>query len=109
MNDFLIPANFEDSGKIMGFFSMRNVVEAVIPALLFAFIIDIATLFSIMHCFENDESLEQTNRLIYDFSNDWMNKCRLQTQSEYNEYKKMFMLYNDNVSCMPTRSYLYAF
>ena len=32
MNDFLIPANFEDSGKIMGFFSTRNVVEAVILA-----------------------------------------------------------------------------
>ena len=30
LNDFLIPANFEDSGKIMGLFSTRNVVEAVI-------------------------------------------------------------------------------
>ena len=39
MNDFLIPANFEDSGKIMGFFSTRNVVEAVILALPFAFIV----------------------------------------------------------------------
>ena len=26
LNDFLIPANFEDSGKIMGLFSTRNVV-----------------------------------------------------------------------------------
>ena len=52
---------------------------------------------SIMHCFENDESLEKTNRLIYDFSNDWMNKCRVQTQSEYNEYKKMFMLAFSNL------------
>lgn len=50
-----------------------------------------------MHCFENDESLEKTNRLIYDFSNDWMNKCRVQTQSEYNEYKKMFMLAFSNL------------
>ena len=39
LNDFLIPANFEDSGKIMGFFSTRNVVEAVILALPFAFIV----------------------------------------------------------------------
>ena len=36
MNDFLIPANFEDSGKIMGLFSTRNVVEAVILVLPFA-------------------------------------------------------------------------
>ena len=33
LNDFLIPANFEDSGKIMGLFSTRNVVEAVILVL----------------------------------------------------------------------------
>ena len=39
MNDFLIPANFEDSGKILGMFSVRNVIEAVILALPFAFII----------------------------------------------------------------------
>ena len=39
MNDFLIPANFEDSGKIMGLFSTRNVVEAVILVLPFAFCI----------------------------------------------------------------------
>lgn len=39
MNDFLIPANFEDSGKIMGLFSTRNVVEAVIFVLPFAFCI----------------------------------------------------------------------
>ena len=39
MNDFLILSNFEDSGKIMGFFSTRNVVEAVILALPFAFIV----------------------------------------------------------------------
>lgn len=37
LNDFLIPANFEDSGKIMGLFSTRNVVEAVILVLPFAF------------------------------------------------------------------------
>ena len=39
MSDFLIPANFEDSGKIMGLFSTRNVVEAVILVLPFAFCI----------------------------------------------------------------------
>lgn len=39
MNDFLIPANFEDSGKIMGLFSTRNVAEAVILVLPFAFCI----------------------------------------------------------------------
>ncbi len=39
MNDFLIPANFEDSGKIMGFFSTRNVVEAAVLTLPFAFLI----------------------------------------------------------------------
>ena len=39
LNDFLIPANFEDSGKIMGLFSTRNVVEAVILLLPFAFCI----------------------------------------------------------------------
>ena len=38
LNDFLIPANFEDSGKIMGLFSTRNVV-AVILVLPFAFCI----------------------------------------------------------------------
>lgn len=39
LNDFLIPANFEDSGKIMGLFSTRNVVEAIILVLPFAFCI----------------------------------------------------------------------
>ena len=39
LNDFLIPANFEDSGKIMGLFSTRNVVEAGILVLPFAFCI----------------------------------------------------------------------
>ena len=39
LNDFLIPANFEDSGKIMGSFSTRNVVEAIILLLPFAFCI----------------------------------------------------------------------
>lgn len=46
LNDFFISANFEDGGKIMGFFSTCNVEEAVILALLFAFIIDIATFFN---------------------------------------------------------------
>lgn len=39
MYDFLIPANFEDSGKILGMFSTRNVVEAVVLALPFGYLI----------------------------------------------------------------------
>lgn len=39
MYDFLIPANFEDSGKILGLFSTRNVVEAVVLALPFGYLI----------------------------------------------------------------------
>lgn len=30
MNEFYIPANFEDGGKLMGIFSIRNVIEAVV-------------------------------------------------------------------------------
>lgn len=37
MNDYYIPANFEDSGKIMGIFGIRNVVEAGILSLPFVF------------------------------------------------------------------------
>ena len=37
MNDFYIPANFEDSGKIMGIFGIRNVVEAGVLSLPFVF------------------------------------------------------------------------
>lgn len=39
MYDFLIPANFEDSGKILGMFSTRNVVEAVVLALPLGYLI----------------------------------------------------------------------
>lgn len=39
MYDFLIPANFEDSGKILGMFSTRNVVEAVLLALPLGYLI----------------------------------------------------------------------
>lgn len=28
MNDFYIPSNFEDSGKLLGLFGIRNVIEA---------------------------------------------------------------------------------
>jgi len=33
MTEFYIPTNFEDSGKLMGIFNMRNVVEAGIISL----------------------------------------------------------------------------
>ena len=39
MNDFYIPSNFEDSGKLGGIFRIRNVVEAGILALPFVFVI----------------------------------------------------------------------
>ncbi len=39
MNEFYIPTNFEDSGKLMGLFNIRNVVEAGVLSLPFAYII----------------------------------------------------------------------
>ena len=33
MNEFYIPSNFEDSGKLMGLFGIRNVVEAGVLSL----------------------------------------------------------------------------
>ncbi len=33
MTDFYIPTNFEDSGKLMGLFYIRNVIEAGLLAL----------------------------------------------------------------------------
>ena len=39
MTEFYIPANFEDSGKILGLFSIRNVVEAVAFSLPFIYIV----------------------------------------------------------------------
>lgn len=39
MQEFYIPANFEDSGKVMGIFGMRNVVEAGIFSLPFVFVV----------------------------------------------------------------------
>lgn len=38
MNEFYIPTNFEDSGKIMGLFRIRNVVEAVVLSLPFIYL-----------------------------------------------------------------------
>lgn len=39
MTEFFIPTNFEDSGKLMGVFNMRNVIEAGILSLPFIFLI----------------------------------------------------------------------
>ena len=39
MTEFYIPANFEDSGKILGVFSIRNVIEAGVFALPFVFLV----------------------------------------------------------------------
>ena len=39
MNEFFIPTNFEDSGKLMGMFRIRTVVEAGILALPFVYVI----------------------------------------------------------------------
>ena len=33
MNDFFIPSNFEDSGKILGLFPIRNLIEAGLVSL----------------------------------------------------------------------------
>ena len=38
-NEFYIPPNFEDSGKLLGLFGIRNVVEAGILSLPFLFAI----------------------------------------------------------------------
>ena len=39
MTEFFIPANFEDSGKLMGIFKIRNVAEAGILSLPFAYLV----------------------------------------------------------------------
>ena len=39
MNDFYIPSNFEDSGKLLGLFGIRNVIEAGILSLPFIYLI----------------------------------------------------------------------
>lgn len=39
MNEFYIPSNFEDSGKLMGLFGIRNVVEAGLLALPLVYIL----------------------------------------------------------------------
>ena len=39
MTEFFIPTNFEDSGKLMGIFNMRNVIEAGILSLPFVYLI----------------------------------------------------------------------
>ena len=39
MNDYFIPSNFEDSGKLAGLFGIRNVVEAGILSLPLAYLI----------------------------------------------------------------------
>ena len=39
MNEFYIPSNFVDSGKLMGLFGIRNVVEAGLLALPLVYIL----------------------------------------------------------------------
>lgn len=39
MNEFYIPSNFEDSGKLLGLFGIRNVIEAGILSLPFIYLI----------------------------------------------------------------------
>lgn len=39
MNEYYIPANFEDSGKLMGVFGIRNVIEAGIVSLPFIYLV----------------------------------------------------------------------
>ena len=39
MNEFYIPSNFEDSGKLMGLFGIRNVIEAWLLTLPLVFIL----------------------------------------------------------------------
>lgn len=39
MTEFYIPANFEDSGKLMGLFKIRNVIEAGLLSLPFIYLV----------------------------------------------------------------------
>ena len=39
MNEYYIPSNFEDSGKLLGIFRIRNVVEAGVLSLPFIYLI----------------------------------------------------------------------
>lgn len=39
MNKFFIPTNFEDSGKLLDLFGIRNVIEAGILSLPFVYLI----------------------------------------------------------------------
>ena len=39
MPEYYIPANFEDSGKLLGIFPIRNVIEAAIVSLPIAFLV----------------------------------------------------------------------
>ena len=39
MNEYFIPSNFEDSGKLVGVFKIRNTVEAGVLSLPFVYLI----------------------------------------------------------------------
>ncbi len=39
MNDYIIPSNFEEGGKLMGVFGVRNVIEAGILSLPFIYLV----------------------------------------------------------------------
>ena len=47
MPEYYIPANFEDSGKLLGIFPLRNVIEAVIVPLSLTWKIILAATFII--------------------------------------------------------------
>ena len=39
MKEFFVPSNFEDSGKLMGLFGIRNVIETGLLSLPIAFLV----------------------------------------------------------------------
>lgn len=39
MNEYYIPTNFDDKGKLMGIFGIRNTIEAGILSLPFAYLV----------------------------------------------------------------------
>ena len=39
MPEYYIPANFEDSGKLLGIFAIRNVIEAAIVSIPIAYLV----------------------------------------------------------------------
>ena len=46
MREYYIPTNFEDNGKLLGLFGIRNVIEAGCLSLPFIYVIFIEAIFS---------------------------------------------------------------